>query len=244
MRKFIILFAVIIGLPIFSIAQVSDSFVLSSKEVTHRQNGSFDELIIEEYSFTDEIGNPQLPVKIVSYVIPYNATVTGIDVTVSQQKLSGNYYIFPAQPPIPLDGSNPPPFVEPNQDIYASSTPYPNKTVEIINDGYTHGYHIVTIKIYPVSYIPANGEIYLQSYNYTINYSTTNIVNAQPAKQSEARAELAKQFVKAQVKNVSDIETCKNNNVQIIPYLNHLNRIDTSQNNSRKPQPSPLQHPL
>ncbi|MCL2168159.1 MAG: hypothetical protein FWH59_03405, partial [Lentimicrobiaceae bacterium] len=106
-----------------------------------KQNDGFDQILINECSFTEEIGNPQLPIKIISYVLPYNSTVTGIIVnSISQEKLNGNYYIFPTQPPIPLDWSDPPPFVEPNLDIYNSNVPYPNKTVEIISDGYTHGY--------------------------------------------------------------------------------------------------------
>jgi hypothetical protein len=56
MKKLVILVAVVIGLPIFSIAQISDRFVLTQKDVTVRQNGNFDELMIEECFFTEEIG--------------------------------------------------------------------------------------------------------------------------------------------------------------------------------------------
>ena len=45
--------------------------------------------------------------------------------SVTQQQLNGSYYIFPAQPPRRLEGSEPPPFVEPNQVVYNSNTPYP-----------------------------------------------------------------------------------------------------------------------
>ncbi|MCL2313574.1 MAG: hypothetical protein FWC41_14045 [Firmicutes bacterium] len=61
-----------------------------------------------------------------------------------------------------------PPFAEPNPDTYNSNTSYPNKTVEIINNGYTHGYQVVTVAIYPMVYHPANREIYLRNINFTI----------------------------------------------------------------------------
>jgi hypothetical protein len=107
-----------------------------------------------------------------SFVLPYNSTVTNIQVnSITEQKLSGNYYIFPVQSTRWLDGSEPPPFVEPNPEIYNSNNSYPNKVVEIINDGYTHGYHVVTVAIYPIEYYPANREVYLRNISFTINYA-------------------------------------------------------------------------
>jgi len=151
------------GLTAYSYAQVSDNFSINQSDLIIQQNGIFDEIKIIDSNFTDEIGNPQLPVKTVSYVLPYNSTVTEITInSVAIQKLSETYYILPAQHTIFLDWSEPPPFVEPNPEIYNSNAPYPNKAVEIINDGYTHGYHVVTVAIYPVVYHPANREIFLR----------------------------------------------------------------------------------
>ena len=143
MRKTFTLTIALLCLTTFLNAQISDNFIVTPNDVTFIKNRGFDEMTIEGCSFTDEIGSPQLPVKVLSFVLPYYSMVTGITInSISQQKLDGSYYIFPAQPPRRLDGSEPPPFVEPNPEIYGASTPYPNKTVEIINDGYTHGYHV------------------------------------------------------------------------------------------------------
>ena len=173
MKKITILLIALIGLVAFSNAQVSDNYVITPNDLTIQSNGGYDILEIIDHSFTDEIGNPQLPVKIVSYVLPYNSTITGITInSISQEKLSGNYYIFPTQPPRKLDWSDPPPFVEPNLEIYNSNTPYPNKTVEIINDGYTHGYHVITVAIYPVVYYPEDREIYLRDLQEKILFFT------------------------------------------------------------------------
>ena len=216
MQKILLLAIAFISLSAF--AQISDSYVLTPNDITVYRNGGYDVIITEEQSFTDEIGNPQLPVKIISYVLPYNSTVKSIDISVTQQKLEGNFYIFPVQPPRRLDGSEEPPFVEPNPEIYGSSTPYPNKIVEIINDGYTHGYHVVTVAIYPVMYYPADREIYLRDINFTINYTTSSSNTLTIKKQSLNRAELTKQFVQSMVKNANDVESFKNPNVQIIDY--------------------------
>ena len=221
------------GLFLLTNAQVSDSYVLTPNDITIHQNGEYEEIMItNEYSFTEEIGNPQLPIKIVSYVLPYNSTVTGITInSISQEKLSGNYYIYPAQPPRKLDWSEPPPFVEPNPDIYNSNTLYPNKTVEIINDGYTHGYHIVTVAIYPIVYYPLDREIYLRDISFTITYNGffDNSKNITFERQSQRCAELGKQFVQSMVKNANNVENCKNMNAQIIDYSSD---IDTTRGGS------------
>jgi len=164
MKKITILIIALMGLLVLANAQISDTFILTPNDLTILQNGIYDEIIItNENSFTNEIGSPQLPIKIVSFVLPYNSTVLDIQVnSLTEQKLNGNYYIYPVQPTRWLNGSEPPPFVEPNPAVYGSLIKYPNKTIEIINDGYTHGYHVVTVAIYPVVYYPADREIYLR----------------------------------------------------------------------------------
>ena len=215
-------------------AQVHALCSLQAGNLVFQQTGDYVEISFEGCSYTTEIGNPQLPVIIETFVVPYNAVVAGINVTVtSKEQIPGNYFIYPAQPPRILDGSEPPPFVEPNPDVYNASTPYPDKTVELVNDGYLHGYHVVTVMIYPIEYTPVTGEIYLKSYSYTIHYTLSNHQIDQPAKQSAARAALTQQFIQSQVKNNSDVETFKNPNVQIIPYTHDLNRIEIEHDSTR-----------
>ena len=200
-------------------AQVIDRFSLQQSNILFNNNGVYDEIYIENCSFTEDVGKPKIPVFTQMYVLPYGAEVIDIQVSATnkQQPIAGNFYIIPAQPPQKLDGSEPPPFVEPDLSVYSSSLPYPNKTVEIVDNGYIHGYHVVTVKIYPISYIPASGEIYLNNYDFTINYTISNRSNSEKqALQSLRMAELTKQFVQSMVKNTSDVENCRNQNVQIV----------------------------
>ncbi len=78
---FKILVITLIGLPVLLKAQVSESFTLTQNELIFQKNAEFDELTIKDYSFTEEIGNPQLPIRIESFVVPYDAVVSGIQVT-------------------------------------------------------------------------------------------------------------------------------------------------------------------
>ena len=64
MKRIIISFAVTICLPVLVFAQVSDSYVLTSDRLTVHQDGVYDVIMTEEQSYTQEVGNPQLPVRI------------------------------------------------------------------------------------------------------------------------------------------------------------------------------------
>ena len=230
MKKIVFLAIALMGLSVFVKAQMNDNFTLNQNDVIIQQNAGYDIISIEGCSYTDEVGKPQLPVFMETFVLPYSSIVTDVQVTTtSRQQIAGNYYIFPTQPPRVLDGSDPPPFVEPDQVVYSSNTPYPNKTVEIVDDGYLYGYHVVTVKIYPVSYIPASGEIYLQSYDFTINYTISSRNNSgEKAQQSDRRAELTKQFVQGIVKNSNNVENYRNQNVQIVSNIGTQYVTDTT----------------
>jgi hypothetical protein len=222
-----------ISLPILIQAQISGSIKLTQNELIIQKNAEFDELLVKKFRFTDEIGSPQLPVCVESFVVPYEAIVTGISInSVIKKKIEGEFYIYPTQPPRPLDGSEPPEFVEPNTAVYNSISPYPGKVAEIISDGYTHGYHIVTIILYPVEYIPKNKEIYLCEIDFTINYTSPKLKRSDiiyPEKQSIKRALLAENYIKSFIKNVNDIEDFKNKNVNIIQESNILNISESSE---------------
>jgi hypothetical protein len=217
MKKLISFIFGIIATSMFLNAQINDSYVLTASDLTIEQIGEYHIISNIETSYTDEIGNPQLLVKNVSFVLPYESTITELEITSSTQQLDGIFYIFPVQPPIPLNGSDPPPFAEPSPLIYNSNSPYPAKSAEIISDEYMHGYHVVTIAIYPIEYHPAKGEVYLRNINFTINYTNafdTNNITFE--KQSRKRYELGRQFVQGLVKNSNDVENCRNFKAQII----------------------------
>ncbi len=221
----------ILFIPSLLAAQINDSINISKSDLSIQKELGYDRFIFDDLFSTEEIGNPELPVRIESYVLPIDAKVAGITLnSINRQKLSGEYYIFPAQPPRILDWSDPPEFVEPNPQIYNSTTPYPGKSFEIISDGYGHGYHIVTVKIYPVEYIPKTREIFLCKIDFTINYSLDKAKSdlIKPERQSKKRADLAKSYVNSLVRNVEDIERYTCNTTRIINESNYLNKIPTS----------------
>ncbi len=133
---------------------LSKSISFSPEDLTFSQQEGYDLVNLEGCnSFTTEPGAPSLPAKTLSFLIPQDAQVDSVRIVGSySQEVSGDYWIYPVQYPVSLDGGEPLPFVEPDPWYYFSGLPYPWKLVEVIGDGYRAGYHIVSLKLYPLRY--------------------------------------------------------------------------------------------
>jgi hypothetical protein len=108
MKSKSIILSLIINLFITYMAktQVSSSIAITQNDISFKHSKGHDELVIMDYSFTEEIGNPQLPTLIESFVVPYDAIVSGLHITfVTKQKVKAKFYIYPTQPQRPLDGN-------------------------------------------------------------------------------------------------------------------------------------------
>ncbi|MEW6686862.1 MAG: C25 family cysteine peptidase, partial [Candidatus Edwardsbacteria bacterium] len=101
-----------------------------------------------------------------------------------------------------------PQFVPPDSGTYGSSSPYPGKLVEILDDGYMMGFHFVSLKIYPLQYIPVARKLIL----YTNISFTVDLVPApNPAtpvfRRSKMNQELIEDFIKTAVANPAEVDS-------------------------------------
>lgn len=147
-------------------ADITHSLSFSSNDVIFSEKGEYDVVEMEGCNFsTDIVGAPQLPAKVIQLVIPQDAEVESIAITgKTSEKIDGDYYIYPLQPPAKTDGSPPPYFVAPDPYWYTSNLPYPPKVIELVGSGYRSEYHIVTLKVYPLQYTPADSSLVLHTY--------------------------------------------------------------------------------
>lgn len=170
----------------------------------------YSHLYLKDTYSIDDPGKPELPVLIQSFVLPVDAEVTGIQVNaLARQRVPGTYWVFPAQLPVPVNiAQEEIDFTSPDLSVYNTNNPFPGKQVEIISDQFEMGYHIVTVKVYPVEYIPQYKELYLCSFDFTINYQTTAIPESQRsvAPASFYRQELLKKNIEYKVENKIDVE--------------------------------------
>ena len=219
LQKTIITIIVLLCTSTLVFADYNGNVTTNQEKLSFSQMDGYDVISLEKGYLTEEIGAPQLPVKILKYVIPIDMNVSDIFVNSSQhEELNGSYFVYPAQPPRPFDFSDAPPFVEPNSEIYDSSTPYPDKLVEIIADEFTMGYHIVTLRFYPVEYVPAEQKINLyMNIDFTIEYESNPQPIQLPQRQSARRQKLAESFIKSSVENPDDFESVTGGAQEIIP---------------------------
>jgi len=198
------------------IAQVTDSFTTQQSDYNFTNDGIYDIITGDGNMFTEQIGAPQLPVFTQKYLLPEGSILTDISFATTKNQLTDTYYIYPSQPPCALNGEDCPDFVEPDPTIYNATTPFPANTVEVVNDNHTFGYHVISLKICPFEYIPANRilSIYTQI-NITINYTIGDIEYTTTI--SEYRHNLARDFVKSIVDNPNAISNITKTAYFVLP---------------------------
>ncbi len=105
-------------------------------------------------------GEPAIPARVVHLVLPEGQTVVSAEAIVAEKSdLPGQYVLFPAQ--IVRDCAGPETLIGPDSIIYNSNILRPAETVRMLTDGCLGGYHILSLLIHPVQYIPAQKKLVL-----------------------------------------------------------------------------------
>lgn len=161
-------------------AQITKSasfFGQVAKEIISKSEdgNQYSKIQIEGLQLSQEIGKPILPVKIVKILAAPNEKITDVNVSLgSAETLYMKNKIMPGQEPLQTGIINEKrKFVQPDKTIYDSDKPYPEKLVQVVNEGYFDGNnHIVTLLIYPMQYYPKSGIIKkYSSVQYSLNSS-------------------------------------------------------------------------
>jgi len=123
--------------------------------------GEYDRVIMKETPNYGNPGEPLLPARGASILLPYGTDVEDILIIPGERiELEGSYNILPASVPVRLSaepGSAFPP--TPDPEIYASDSPFPESLVEKVNTNSFRGYRILTLKLQPIQYIPSSGKL-------------------------------------------------------------------------------------
>jgi len=155
------------------------------------------------HNLADSAGYPELPYKIVRLLIPAGETVTSVKIESYQsQPISGDYNIYPIQPPQLTGETEDTGFVAPNPLIYDDSKAFPGRLYEIAGDGYMAGYHLLTLRIYPVQYSPKLKKITLYTdIQLKINTASGGQTAVPVYQRNEARQKEIEAVILSQVDN-------------------------------------------
>ena len=149
------------------ISQISHTVNFSSKNLSFvdevaSNNITYTKIELSGFYQVSDTGKPSLPVKSIKLIVPHGQTVDNISLlNVSVETLSTNYWVFPAQQPIPTCIGCPiPEFVNPDTEIYNSVDAWPAEPIKVVHQGYFDGNNnIVTLEICPFRYFPSTGQL-------------------------------------------------------------------------------------
>lgn len=169
MKKYILLLLSL--LPAILFAQITGQVKLNVNDIRFSKQDGYDRINYGS-SYSHDVGAPELPTVIQTWVIPVNAEFKNITmVETNRTNMGGTYKVYPVEAPVPTKFVSLPDFTEPDSTVYNRTIPYPKQRVRLVRDGITMGYHIVTVEIYPLEYLPKQQKLYLSELTYTINYT-------------------------------------------------------------------------
>jgi len=157
-----ILLMMIIGLVSFSgYGQINHEVLIPPSEYTLKKieladSNIYSRLKLVGANRTKQPGAPCLPVKYINLIVPPRSKITGVTLQqVQKSSVKLEKIIEPVQYPVPTTITHESKgFVPPDSAIYNSNKPYPDKKIEIVEQGHARGNKIVTVAVYPFVYIP------------------------------------------------------------------------------------------
>jgi len=147
------------AMPAWAAGPATDtSFGIEEIEITPQ--GEFAKLALPECRSISGVGEPELPVRILRFVVPQDMRVEDVIVShLSERELPGKHTVFPAQKQVPVGETAE--WTGPDDSIYRSDDLFPASRVQYLGDGYLGGYRIASVAVYPLQYAPRSGRLVL-----------------------------------------------------------------------------------
>ncbi|MCU0304142.1 MAG: C25 family cysteine peptidase [Thermoanaerobaculales bacterium] len=138
-------------------------YAFEPPEVTTVRIGdtSYHRVVMEGATNGGPVGSPALPVSGARILLPLGARVTGIEVNAPERVLLGSdLLVEPVGPPYRLmDGPSTVGLPTPDPAVYSSADRYPEADFQTIGVQPFRGYQILVLRLQPVVYVPATGEL-------------------------------------------------------------------------------------
>ncbi len=204
------------------VAQITYQASFSESDLEFDRRDGFDVVRLKGCVGTQQkAGCPDLPTKLIRLILPPDSEVVGVSITDSDHMiLKGEFSIFPAQPDEKTDGSNISEWVEPLPAIYNLDSPYPSQLVELLDEGYMGGNHLLTLALHPLRYQPESHRLILYTQlNVGVELKSSGILprSSQMYGRSDRAHKLHEEILNRLVDNKNDISTYACRNFQ--PFL-------------------------
>lgn len=180
-----------------------------NEKIIFEKRDSFDIVRIDGYDYLDRVGEPQLPSTTIFLAVDSDKEVEGITIKgVVYDDVAGEYFIFPAQPPVILSIPGAPQalpdFAPPRDEVYKSSSPYPAVPLEYVKTGNLSGYKIGELVFYPVQYIPSDKKLRrVKEIDFEVEYK--DVIEYKRKKISLCASRIYQSFLKKFIQNSEDL---------------------------------------
>ncbi|HYW68217.1 MAG TPA: C25 family cysteine peptidase, partial [bacterium] len=196
---------VCVAAPAWAVGPATDTS-FGSEEVSLAPDGDFSKVAVEGCGSISDVGKPELPVKMLRFVIPSDTRVEDVIISfLGEEELPGVHRVKPAQQQVPMGET--PVWSDPDRAVYESDEFYPRNRVEYMGDGYFGGYRIASVAVYPLQYAPKSGRLVLAT-SVSVELELTPAANrAQPRGRMSAESdELYRSLVKRMVENPWEVD--------------------------------------
>jgi len=171
---------ILLCLPAAIKANIQHTEIFSADELTIK-NDTIEGLVFSRVDYGDlsnsgNPGDPSLPVKYLTFSVPYDAYNISVSATCGNaQEIGVPMWLLPVQEPQIISAPKNP-FTDPNIDIYDIDDYFPANVATISNEGFLYGdNHLITVAICPIQFNGARNLVRLnKSISITISYISGN----------------------------------------------------------------------
>jgi hypothetical protein len=194
-----------------SITEVRYTAEFSEADLRYGKFNDYDVINMKDAHVFSALGKPVLPKTNVRIAIPAGTEVIDIEAqALNSFVIPGEFYIMPGQPPLKTSGSDSKLFVKPDDDVYGSDLPYPDKLVHFVLQSDLAGQEIVEISVYPLQYVPKDKRLILHTHLELIVTCTSGKTREPKCKEryynlTERQRKLYEEMVKTMVVNPQDV---------------------------------------
>ncbi len=107
-------------------------------------------------------GEPCIPFRTIRVLLPPHTRISAITshADAAPIVLSGTWKVEPGRMPVPTRRmASGLPYTPPDPAVYHSTSTYPRTTVDLISVQSSEGYAVAVLRVYPVHYLPATGQL-------------------------------------------------------------------------------------
>jgi hypothetical protein len=199
--------AVVMSQSAFAAPETTVTLTFEKDQFLIDQLAGFDRIRLKEGSIQGEAGQPALPALQIRIAIPSGSRATDVTVRpVYSTAMPGTYRVYPGQLPARLDGSPPPPFSEPDPEIYGSTDLYPANLAYFVGQTDLAGQQMAVVTVSPMQWTPATGELILhQELEITVSSEPGFISKERYAKFTQNHRDHYEPLVRDMVVNPEDV---------------------------------------